>query len=137
MNERPPTDFKGPGGTSGGLGEFLIGLVMAVAGFWLLTNQVQVTTGGWRLWGYNAFGLSMLPFIVGVGVLFFNGRSVLGWLLTLAGLVIVLAGVLVNMSIYFRPTSLFNTLLILVLLAGGIGLLVRSFAEHNKSQQES
>ncbi len=136
MSDRGRGEFKGPGGTSGGLGEFLVGFVMAVAGFWLLTNQVHVTTGGWRLWGYNAFGLSLIPFIVGVGAMFFNGRSVIGWLLTLAGLVIVLAGILVNMSIYFRPTSLFNTLLILVLLAGGIGLLVRSLAEHHKSQRE-
>ncbi len=134
MNDRQ-TRFEGPGGTSGGFGEFLIGFAMAVGGFWLLTNQVQVVTGGWRLWGYNAFGLSLLPFIIGVGVLFFNGRSMVGWLLSLAGLVIILAGVLTNMSIYFRPTSLFNTLLILVLLAGGIGLLVKSFSAHEQSQQ--
>ncbi|MCB1608907.1 MAG: hypothetical protein KDI71_18240 [Xanthomonadales bacterium] len=135
MNQQQETGFKGPGGTGGGLGEFVIGFVMAIAGFWLLTNQVQVTTGGWRLWGYNAFGLSLLPFIIGVGVLFFNGRSILGWLLTLAGLVIVFAGILVNMSIYFRPTSLFNTLLILILITGGIGLLVRSLSEHGKSSE--
>ena len=132
MSEQQDPGFKGPGGTSGGLGEFLIGFVMAVAGFWLLTNQVQVSTGGWRLWGYNAFGLSLLPFIIGVGILFFNGRSLLGWLLTVAGLVIIFAGILVNMSIYFRPTSLFNTLLILVLITGGIGLLARSLSEHGK-----
>lgn len=123
-------DLPGPGGTSGGLAEFLIGFVMAVAGFWLLTNQVQVGTHGWRLWGYNAFGLSLLPFIVGSGTLFFNGKSVLGWLLLIAGLVIILAGVLINLNIYFRPTSLFNTLLMLVLLAGGLGLLARSLKEH-------
>ncbi len=122
-----------PGGTNGGLAEFLIGFVMAVAGFWLLTNQVQVGTHGWRLWGYNSFGLSLLPFIIGAGMLFFNGRSVLGWLLLLAGLVIVFAGILVNMNIYFRPTSLFNTLLMLVLLAGGIGLLARSLRSHESS----
>jgi len=133
MTEGQEPGFKGPGGTSGGLGEFLIGFVMAVAGFWLLTNQVHVTTGGWRLWGYNAFGLSLLPFVIGVCALFFSSKSKLGWLLTLAGLVIILAGVLVNMSIYFRPTSLFNTLLILVLLAGGVGLLAKSLSDHGGS----
>jgi uncharacterized protein len=30
------------------------------------------------------------------------------------------------MSIYFRPTSLFNTLVMLVLLVGGLGLIARS-----------
>lgn len=132
MSDRQPVRV---GGTSGGLGEFLIGLVMAVAGFWLLTNQVHVGTHGWHLWGYNAFGLSLLPFIVGVGILFFNGRSILGWLLVIAGLTIILAGILVNLNIYFRPTSLFNTLLILVLLAGGVGLLARSVRQHVQEEE--
>jgi len=31
-----------------------------------------------------------------------------------------------NLRIYFEPTSLFNTLTMLVLLAGGLGLVARS-----------
>ncbi len=118
--------MQGAGGTPGGIGQFLIGFVMAVAGGWLLVNQVSVHSGGWSLWGYNSFGLSLLPFIVGTGLLFFNGRSLAGWLLLIAGLVIIFAGILVNLNIYFRPTSLFNTLVMLALLAGGLGLLARS-----------
>lgn len=118
--------MQGAGGTPGGLGQFLAGFVMAVAGGWLLVNQVTVHSGGWSLWGFNSFGLSLLPFILGIGMLFFNGRSVLGWLLLIAGLVIIGAGILINLNIYFRPTSLFNTLMMLALLAGGIGLLARS-----------
>jgi hypothetical protein len=105
---------------------FLGGLVMTVAGAYLLTNQVVVTSGAWSLWGYNSFGLSLLPLIVGIGLLFFNGKSIPGWLLTIAGIVIIFAGILMNMSIYFRATSLFNTVVMLVLLAGGIGLIARS-----------
>lgn len=122
--------FKGAGGTRGGVGEFLLGLGMAVAGGYLLTNQVTVTSGYWHLWGYNAFGISLLPLLFGVGLLFFNGRSILGWLLTFAGAVIILAGIIVNLEIYFQRTSLFNTIVILVLLAGGIGLVARSLKEH-------
>jgi len=118
--------FRGAGGTEGGIGTFFMGFVMAVAGGWLLTNQVTVTSGGWRLWGYNAFGLSLLPFVIGIGFLFFDGKSKLGWLLTAAGAVIIFVGILTNLDIYFRPTSLFNTILMLVLLLGGIGLVARS-----------
>ncbi len=50
----------------------------------------------------------------------------LGWLLTLAGAVIILAGVLMHMDIYFRQTSLFNTVAMLGLLFGGVGLVARS-----------
>ena len=121
---------RGAGGTRGGVGEFLLGLGMAVAGAYLLTQRVTVTSGYWTLWGYNAFGLSLLPLLFGIGILFFNGRSIAGWLLTFAGVVIILVGVIANLGIYFQPTSLFNTLVMLVLLAGGIGLVARSLRAH-------
>jgi hypothetical protein len=118
--------IRGAGGTSGGIGQFLFGLGMAVAGGYLLTTQVTVTSSFWRWGGYNAFGLSLIPLILGIGLLFFNGRSMAGWLLTFAGAVIIFAGILTHLDIYFQPTSLFNTILMLVLLAGGIGLVARS-----------
>ncbi|MDZ7267290.1 MAG: hypothetical protein ONB48_08160 [candidate division KSB1 bacterium] len=117
---------QGAGGTSGGVGKFFLGMLMTVAGGYLLLNQVTVTSGYWMIFGYNAFGLSLLPLIVGIGMLFFNGRSMIGWLLTGAGFVIIIAGILSHVDIYFRPTSLFNTLIMLTLLAGGIGLVARS-----------
>ncbi len=119
-------DLRGAGGTEGGIGTFVIGALMAVAGGYLLTNQVTVSTGFWRLWGYNAFGLSLLPFLIGIAVLFFDGRSILGWVLTVVGAVIIFVGILANLDVYFRPTSLFNTLLMLVLLFGGVGLVARA-----------
>jgi predicted membrane channel-forming protein YqfA (hemolysin III family) len=125
--------MRGAGGTEGGIGLFLIGFCCAVAGGWLLMNQVTVSGGAWTLWGYNSFGLSLVPFILGVGLLFFDGRSVIGWLLLIAGLAIVLAGVLMNLRIYFQPTSLFNTLMMLALLAGGIGMIARSLRSAEKA----
>lgn len=122
--------IQGAGGTRGGIGMFLFGLGMAIAGGYLLTNQVTVTSRYWHYGGVSAFGLSLIPLVLGIGLLFFNGRSVAGWLLTFAGAVIILAGILTNLEIYFRPTSLFNTVIMLVLLAGGIGLVARSLREH-------
>ena len=120
------TRVRGAGGTSGGIGMFLTGLAMAVAGAYMLTNRVMVTSGFWQLWGYNTFGLSLLPLIAGIGILFFNGKSIVGWLLLFVGIVIIFTGILMNLQIYFESTSLFNTVMMLVLLAGGIGLIARS-----------
>jgi hypothetical protein len=64
--------------------------------------------------------------LIGIGLLFYNGRSIVGWLLTIAGALFILAGVLANLHIYFQPTSLFNTIVMLVLLVGGLGLIARS-----------
>ncbi|HEY0141007.1 MAG TPA: hypothetical protein VGF48_08925 [Thermoanaerobaculia bacterium] len=120
------SDFRGAGGTEGGIGMFFIGAAMAIAGAYLLLNQVTVTHGGWSVYGYNAFGLALLPLILGIGLLFFSGRSVIGWLLTFVGVVIVFAGIIGNLSMYYRSTSLFHTLGMFVLLAGGIGLVARA-----------
>jgi uncharacterized protein len=121
---------RGAGGTPGGVGEFLAGLAMAVVGAYMLTERVTVTSGYWSLWGHSTFGLSLLPLVIGIGLLFYNGRSIAGWLLTFAGAVIILAGVITNLQIYFEPTSLFSTIVMLVLLAGGIGLVARSLRPH-------
>jgi hypothetical protein len=118
--------MKGAGGTEGGVLQFFVGLAMAVGGAYLLTQRVTVTSGFWRFFGGHTFGLSLLPLVVGAGVLFYDGRSRLGQALTAGGALIVLLGILMNLRVYLEPTSLFDTLLMLVLLAGGLGLLARS-----------
>jgi hypothetical protein len=57
-----------------------------------------------------------------------------GWLLTIVGATIILAGILMNMSIYFRPTSLFDTLVMLFLMAGGLGFIARSLKSQAVTQ---
>jgi hypothetical protein len=126
---------NGAGGTSGGIGEFIFGTLMVVAGGYLFLQQVQIRSMGFRFgfggFQVDSFGLSLIPLLVGIGFLFFSGRSLVGWFLTVAGAVIIVMGVLANLTIYFQPTSLFNTLLMLGLVAGGIGLVARSVQPHD------
>src|SRR5215212_9684967 len=122
MEEQLTDERRGAGGTAGGTGTFFLGVGMAAAGAFLLTSRVVVHTGGYRFWGYSGFGLSLIPLLLGVGLLFFDGRSLVGKLLTFVGVIIIFAGILMNMDIYFQQTSLFSTLMMLVLLVGGIGL---------------
>ncbi len=122
--------IRGAGGTPGGIAEFFVGLAMAIAGAYLITNQVVVVSSFWSVWGYNTFGLSLLPLIVGIGILFFNGKSIVGWLLLFTGVVVIFTGILMNLNIYFRPASLYNTIIMIVLLAGGIGLVARGLVAH-------
>ncbi len=123
---------RGAGGTPGGVGTFIIGVIMALAGGYILTNQIVVTN---PFWGYrlpfvgfelSAFGVTLIPFLIGVGLIFFNYRSVLGWILAGGSLLLIFIGILTNLQVYFAPTSLFITLVMLILLVGGIGLVIRS-----------
>jgi hypothetical protein len=124
--------MRGAGGTSGGIGHFFLGLVMAVAGAYLLSQRVTVSSGFWGFFGDYGFGLSLLPMVAGVGVLFFDGESVLGWVLTLGGALIIFLGVIMNLRVYFAPTSLFNTMMMLFLLGAGLGLIARSLKSHGE-----
>ena len=128
--------MKGAGGTEGGVAQFFVGLAMAVGGAYLLTQRVTVTSAFWSFFGGHTFGLSLLPLVVGAGLLFYDGKSRLGWLLTAAGALIVFLGILLNLRVYFEPTSLFDTLLMLVLLAGGLGLLARSLRPQAPRREE-
>jgi hypothetical protein len=121
---------KGAGGTPGGLGQFFIGLIMSLSGGYMLTTQIRVTSGffGMHLFGgtVSAFGATLIPFMIGVGLIFFDGRSKIGWALTSISLFIIIIGVLVNLRVYFANTSLYVTLIMLVLLVGGLGLMARA-----------
>ena len=128
--------FNDVGGTPGGLGHFLMGFAMACVGGYLLTNQVNVAGNYWGFYGPNTFGITLIPMLFGVGLLFFNGRNVIGWLLTIGGALFILAGVIANTHIYFQPTSLFNTIVMLVLLVGGLGLIARAMWPHHDRPAE-
>jgi hypothetical protein len=121
---------RGAGGTPGGIGEFFLGAALALAGGYLLMQQVTVTTGFWSLWGVNMFGVVLLPLMLGIGLLFYNGRSVWGKVLTAGSLFVILVGIIANLQLFFRPASLFVTLVILAMLAAGIGLVARSLRAH-------
>jgi hypothetical protein len=129
MADRSFTDV---GGTPGGIRHFLLGFIMACIGGYLLCNQVMVMGSYWSFYGANTFGVTLIPMLFGIGILFWNGRSVIGWLLTFAGALFIVAGVIANMHIYFRPASLFETLVMLTLLVGGLGLIARSMRAHGE-----
>jgi uncharacterized protein len=116
----------GAGGTPGGVGQFFLGLLLVGIGAYLVLNQVQVTGTWGHFWGFNSFGLSLVPLLIGIGILFYSGKSAVGWILTILGLGIILAGILMNLDIYFKPTSLYNTLFMLAMLAAGLGLIARA-----------
>src|SRR5262249_52460177 len=119
--EQARARLRNVGGTKGGLAEFLIGLALLTGGGYLFLDNVLVTGNVWSgFFGVSSFGLTLIPIFIGIAILFFNGKSVLGWLLTGGGAVAIVVGLLGGMNIWFKPTRLFNPLLIAGLKGGGI-----------------
>jgi hypothetical protein len=121
-----------PGGTPGGAGSFLVGLLLMAAGVFMVFERVTVHTSFWRFFGspQTSFGVSLLPLLIGIGRLSFDGKSVIGWMLAVGGIVLILVGVLMNLDIYFQPTSLTATIIMFGLITAGIGLFARGLRPH-------
>jgi len=130
----PSSRLRNPGGTSGGVGEFLLGLALLVAGGYLFLDNVIVSTGGNWGWGWfggnRPFGITLIPLFLGIVFLFFNGRSPIGWILTIGSGIVIFVGIVANLSVQWRPTSLYFTLVIIALMAAGIGLIARAVRPH-------
>ena len=58
------------GGTPGGLGEFALGFIMTCVGGYLISNQVTVVGSYWSFWGANSFGVTLIPLLFGLPLLF-------------------------------------------------------------------
>src|SRR5437588_9533326 len=108
--------FGDVGGTPGGIGEFVIGFVMACVGGYLLSNQVSVVGSYWSFYGANTFGIISFRILLGSAFLSWNGKSKTAWLFTEAGALFILAAVIATMITSFNPPLFFNPILLLCLL---------------------
>ncbi len=118
---------KGAGGSPGGFGSFFLGLVLLASGLYLFLSRVTVVSGLWTILGFNGFGTMLLPFIIGVALLFINAKSIAGWVLAAGSFVVIVVGIITNLSFFFMPTNLVVTLIMLGLIGAGAGLMLRSF----------
>ncbi|MDX2305648.1 MAG: hypothetical protein NW226_22760 [Microscillaceae bacterium] len=124
--------MSGAGGTDGGTSRFFTGLIMLVAGLYMFLSSVHVNFNlGSRIYAYGSFnvtsGMILIPFMLGVGMLFFNAKNVFGWVLSVGSLVILIFGVISNTELVLQRMDAFSLIVILVLMVGGLGLFLSSF----------
>lgn len=129
--------MRGAGGTSGGLGHFFIGLVMMCGGFYMLLNAINVSSSfgmGMRLYGFSGMGgnynitsgMVMIPFMFGIGLIFYNSKNIFGWILAIGSIVGLVFGVISSIRFTFKTMTSFDLIVILILAIGGLGLFLRS-----------
>lgn len=123
-------------GDVGVMKSFVSGLAFFILGLFLITQNTVVRTGfnlSGLTGGYNPpFGLLLLPVIIGIILLFAMEKQIWGWILIIFGLCTILLGLLMGLDIYFKPTTLYVTILMFGSVAVGIGLMIRGVIQSNK-----
>jgi hypothetical protein len=147
IDHRQGGAMKGAGGTSGGAGQFFLGLMLMCGGFYLLLNAVVVSSTfglGARLFGVGGYGLTggmiLVPLVIGVVIIFYDARRFIGWLLALGAFAALVFGVISSVSLNLRTMSAFELICILVMAFGGLGLFLRSLrgqAEQERSDAQA
>lgn len=131
--------MRGAGGTSGGQGQFFMGVLMFTVGLYLFFSNIIVTnsfgmgTAIFRLGSGGGFqvttGYILVPFIFGIGMIFFERKNILGWTLAVLSIAALFFGVVTSFQFVWRSMSAFDTLVVLVLTVGGLGMFLRSLTD--------
>ncbi len=129
-----------PGGRPGGEVKFLIGLLLSAVGLWFFFDSVRISSGyGGLLSGMmhrsgsgmgetTSMGIVLVPLFLGIVALFFNVRQTWAWVLTSIGMAIIIIEIVSRFRPIFDMKSS-HALIMLVLIAGGAGLMLRGYVE--------
>lgn len=107
--------------------QFFVGLAMLIVGGYLFMENVEVTTASifsFSLMGRRMDGLIFVPLIASIIFLFFK-YNIISKICVGLSLLLIVANVIMNLNLYWRATTLFATIIIFVLLFGGLGLVCR------------
>lgn len=109
--------------------QFLGGLAMLIGGLFLFSQKVMVSSGfgmGFLLGGVRvASGLLIIPLIIGIVWLFASGGSMGSKIMIGVGVLIIIAGVIASTTIRLQTITLYEWVIMLVLIFGGAGLLAK------------
>lgn len=116
---------------------FFMGLLCFGAGIFMVfqATDVRFVWYSWRFGGLNIpTGFVIIPLLIGIGLLFYNSKSIISWVVTILGLIIVLLTIIMSVTIAFRTTSLFMFVLMFGFILAGAGLLLRALFTKPKKQ---
>lgn len=110
----------------------LVGIVMCAAGLFLFSRQVSVTpfSGGFSYFGMFGDrklpgGMIVMPLIIGIALWIILPKSFIGKIVTGLGALFIVLGVVSSLNLVYERTSLYELILMLVLIFGGAALALR------------
>lgn len=105
--------------------QFVVGIVMLTVGLFIFSQKVVVTSGWFGamyLGGIRvSSGLIMIPFIAGIVWMFASDGSFASKVFTVLSVILIITSVILTTNIYLTHMSLFEWIVILVLIFGGAG----------------
>ncbi len=112
------------------LGIFIAGVVMLIVGLYILSQKVLVHSSffssGLHIRGFHLnTGLVIIPLIAGVVWMFVSPKNWGGRILSVIGVLIIIASIIMSTTFHLLTMSLFDWILILVLIFGGGGMVLR------------
>ena len=117
---------------------FLVGVVMFGVGAFLFSKNVTVTNtwGMWHIGGARVNGgLVVLPMIIGVVWWFVSPKSIPAKILTGLGFIFIVVSVIMSTRLVMKNLDLYEYILILVLMAGGAALVLKTLFGNNKDDK--
>ena len=122
------------------LAEFVVGLAMLVVGLYLFMQKVTVSTGfcqgSFNLGGIHVnTGLIVVPFIIGIIMIFIKPESFLSKLVACLGFLLIIVSIISSTTMRLSSITLYEWLLYLVFIFGGLALVCRVlFKSPNKKE---
>jgi hypothetical protein len=109
--------------------EFYIGVIAIAAGLFFLLSKSVVYSGfyTWSVGGLSiSSGIVIIPLMAGIIGLVHNPKSFWAKLITIAGAIFIVASIILNIRISFNTTTMFDYVVMMILIAAGIGLILKS-----------
>lgn len=122
--------------TRNDLKAFLAGFLLASLGLLVIFKSTSVSAS-WYSWRLGSFslpgGTTTIPLLIGIGMQFYNPKSIWGKLITFLGLAFIVITIIMSVHIRFNSTSLFNYILMFGATVAGIGLMTKGLFPTNKN----
>lgn len=128
-------EAKTPGQESADL-QILGGGIAIAIGIFAVLSHIRVTSG-FPMWGGGGEGgLAILGVIAGLGMIFYNYKNKMGWIVLGGTLLATILLVLSRLSLYFVPLDMFGLIFIFLPFALGGALLAKGLIKQ-KSKEDS
>jgi len=118
---------------------FFGGIASLMFGLFLLFSHVRVGSGYPTFWGWGGgdhIGFLLFPLLFGIGWIFYNARSVWGWLISALSVVMLVFTIISGLRISFAPLSMIDLLIMLIPLAFGAAYVIKGMGGPQGVTQE-